>query len=284
MAFLVLAFGISWSLWIPVGILGIDPSSGVAQAALIAGSFGPAVAAILVRGWITREGFADAGLRPRLRRAWTHYAVAWLWPLPLFAALLLLVVSMGQTFPDLSLGQGSLAAAYGGLLLGGLLWTPLFFGEEFGWRSYLQIRLFAERPLWAAIATGLVWGAWHVPAALVGLLANNHGWLSLALLPWYTIWFSFLLGWLRARTQSVWAACLAHSANNMILAPLGALLGWTGGMGDILLSPGGLVVLLPIGVLVACLVLSERKEAFRPAGSRASVQVKVQVDPEDGGV
>ncbi len=157
--------------------------------------------------------------------------VAWLWPFPLMASLVALVVGMGHAVPDFTIGQGSMWATAASLLVGGLLWTPLYFGEEFGRRSYLQTRVLPERPLAAAMAMGLVWGVWHVPAALVGLLANNHGRLSLALLPWYMVWFSILLG-------------------------------WTGGMGDILLSPGGFAVLGPVGLLVGWIVLSGR---LRPA-------------------
>jgi membrane protease YdiL (CAAX protease family) len=39
-----------------------------------------------------------------------------------------------------------------------LVMVPLFWGEEFGWRSYLQIRLLSGRPLLAALATAVIWG------------------------------------------------------------------------------------------------------------------------------
>jgi membrane protease YdiL (CAAX protease family) len=40
------------------------------------------------------------------------------------------------------------------LLITALLVTPILWGEEFGWRGYLQLRLLGQRPLLAAIATG----------------------------------------------------------------------------------------------------------------------------------
>ncbi len=276
-AFLGIAFGFAWAFWIPVWLLGIPPSSGVAQAALIAGFFGPAIAAIVVRLVVTREGFADAGLVPDLRHTWRYYVVAWLWPLPVVGAVIGLVVLLGLGTPDFTLGQGgtsaaSLAVAYGGLLLGAILWTPFFFAEEFGWRGYLQVRWFRERPLLAAVGTGLVWGVWHFPAALAGLIPNGHGLLSLALLPWYMVWFSILLGWLRARAGSVWVACAAHSANNMILAPLGTVVGLSNGMGDLLLSPTGRLLVIPVGLLCGWIVWSGRVrpvDVARSPGTRA---------------
>ena len=48
------------------------------KTALFVGAFAPAVAGFIVRKWITREGFAGAGLRPNLRK-WPYYLVAWLY-------------------------------------------------------------------------------------------------------------------------------------------------------------------------------------------------------------
>jgi len=39
-----------------------------------------------------------------------------------------------------------------------LLFTPILFGEEFGWRGFLQVKLLVDHPLYAAIATGVIWG------------------------------------------------------------------------------------------------------------------------------
>src|SRR5947209_1588504 len=55
--FIVLAFGISWVIWLGLAAVGV---SFTIRAAI--GMFGPAIAATIVR-LIRREGFADAGLR-----------------------------------------------------------------------------------------------------------------------------------------------------------------------------------------------------------------------------
>jgi uncharacterized protein len=47
-----------------------------------------AIDCFVVRKWITREGFGDAGLRPNLRH-WPLYLLALLWP---FAASILRVL------------------------------------------------------------------------------------------------------------------------------------------------------------------------------------------------
>ena len=55
--FIVLAFGISWLIWIGLRAIGVPFTI---RASI--GMFGPALAAVLVR-LLRKEGFADAGLR-----------------------------------------------------------------------------------------------------------------------------------------------------------------------------------------------------------------------------
>jgi membrane protease YdiL (CAAX protease family) len=117
-------------------------------------------------------------LWPHLRRAWPYYLFAWLWPLPLIGVALGLAAAFGfSLFKDVS--GDTVPATFTALYIAPLLWC-----EEFGWRGYLQIRLFASRPLLAAAATGAIWGVWHYPAALAGFIPNEHGVFSMLLIPW----------------------------------------------------------------------------------------------------
>lgn len=84
-SYIVLAFGLAWIMWEIAIQLGIGPGHTLFQLAVLPGAFAPAIAAIIVRQWITREGFGDAGLRPNLRSKWPYYLVAWLLPLPVGA-------------------------------------------------------------------------------------------------------------------------------------------------------------------------------------------------------
>jgi membrane protease YdiL (CAAX protease family) len=47
------------------------------------------------------------------------------------------------------------------LAVSSVVLTLVLWGEEFGWRGYLQLRLFPQHPLLAAMATGVIWGIWH---------------------------------------------------------------------------------------------------------------------------
>jgi hypothetical protein len=74
LAYLLLAFGLAWStIFVARLLLGLSLENSLVQIPI---AFSPAIAAVIVRGWITKEGFGDAGLVPNLRRAWPYYLVA----------------------------------------------------------------------------------------------------------------------------------------------------------------------------------------------------------------
>jgi membrane protease YdiL (CAAX protease family) len=173
-AFLVLAFAIAWGLWELPARFGLPAE--YLPMAVLAGTFAPAIAALVVRRFVTREGFADAGLAFHAEK-WPYYAAGLVIPLFAVALVALVAPALGLGTPDYSLALGkpmSLASAVAPgatnalivamqLSLLSVLLTPVLWGEEFGWRSYLQLRLFGSRPLVAAIATGIIWGVWHFP-------------------------------------------------------------------------------------------------------------------------
>lgn len=117
-------------------------------------SFGPAIGAIVVRKWFTREGFADAGLRLNLRQSWKYYLFSLLYPGIIVSGTLILALIISTERPDFSSLTG---LSFLQMTIIAIISTPIVWGEEFGWRGYLQIRLFTDQPVKAAIATGLIW-------------------------------------------------------------------------------------------------------------------------------
>jgi hypothetical protein len=78
-AYLVISFGGTWPYLFFVRLaLGWSLVNPLVQLPV---AFMPAIGAFVVRRWVTREGFADAGLRLRLRETWRHWLVAWFMPL-----------------------------------------------------------------------------------------------------------------------------------------------------------------------------------------------------------
>ena len=66
------------------------------------GSFGPAIAATIVRKWITREGYKDAGLRLNLRTGWKYYLFAFLHPLVVVPVAVGVAAAAGVAISGLS--------------------------------------------------------------------------------------------------------------------------------------------------------------------------------------
>ncbi|HUY99067.1 MAG TPA: CPBP family intramembrane glutamic endopeptidase [Thermomicrobiaceae bacterium] len=162
-AFLTLAYGLSWVVWGVALALRLPADHGAGLALLAAGAGGPSVAALLVAAARHgREGIADLlrGLRRwRVGAGW--YVVALLGPLLLMAAAveLRLLLPEGRPEPaDLSRLRQLIPGAIVILALGG----PL--QQELGWRGYALPRLQAR---WSALGSslilGVVWSLWQLP-------------------------------------------------------------------------------------------------------------------------
>ena len=229
--FLLIAFGIAWG-WGALAhvVLGLSLVNPLVQ---LPGAFAPAIAALIVRRWITREGFADSGSRLRARAAWHFYLLALLGPLGVAVVVLALAAASGRWEPTVDavadVVPGVPVWAVPVVLCSlALVTTFLFWGEEFGWTGYLLVRIAPGRPRVAALSAGLVAAVWHYPLVLTDYSQYQNVLFGLA---GWTAWIlcqEVLLAWLRDRSGSVWPACLAHAGNNMVLAPLTGVLMTTG--------------------------------------------------------
>ncbi len=164
--FLGLTFGTSWTLWFAAYRAGHTLADPAVQ--LLTAAFVPAAAAVVVRAAVTREGFADAGLRPRFRRAWRHYVLAAATPLVMLAFSAVAAAAAGYWRPaPTDLGATTLLFLVAAPFVV-VVAAPLYWGEEFGWTAYLRMRLLPGRPYASAVATGVVWGVWHWPLTFTG--------------------------------------------------------------------------------------------------------------------
>jgi membrane protease YdiL (CAAX protease family) len=282
LAYLLLAFGLAWStIFVARLLLGLSLENSLVQIPI---AFSPAIAAVIVRGWITKEGFGDAGLVPNLRRAWPYYLVAWLLPLIAAGVVVGLATVLGIARPELSrlgtLFPGLQLPGWAGLvLLMGvpILLMPLFWGEEFGWRGYLQVRLLSHSPLKAAIATGFIWAVWHYPLYFLGYSEYANPFVGLVTATVFAILLAIILAWLRLRTRSVWSSSLAHAGTNMVLATLstallagGAKIDWA--VDDLLQS-------VPLAAICAWIILSGQLSADRVPDQRSASASRQSAPP-----
>lgn len=281
LAYLLIAFGGAWTIWVLLWLLGVSPTRISLQFQLLSlpAECAPAIAAVIVRLWVTRERFTDAGLRLHVRQMWPYYLFAWVMPLFVIGMIVALAAVLGVSQADFSF-QRALGLLYPGLALSpsivaGILLSPLLlafvqmpilWGEEFGWRSYLQLRLLSQRPLLAAVTTGLIWGIWHSPAILLGYEQYSNVLLGLLTFPVLTILLSIIFGWLRLRTGSIWSASLAHAAFNSIGGAFTGLL-FLGGADFALVGSNGILAWIPLGVVCAWIVFTgqlQRETAYTP--------------------
>jgi membrane protease YdiL (CAAX protease family) len=272
--FLAFAFGIAWTASLAIYLTGglrdspvlIEAPRITLALVLLAGPvmWAPALAHILTR-LVTREGWQETRFRPELRRGWPYWLAAWALPAVLTVAGLVIYFLVFPQHYDAELttllqmleatpvdpGQLNLWVLVGVQVLQALLLAPVIngvatFGEEFGWRGYLQPRLLGlgMGPRRAMVGMGLIWGVWHWPAILMG---HNYGlsypgapFLGPLAMVWFTLTVGTLLGWLTFRAGSVWPAVIGHAALNG-MANLGVIFV----RGD----PNPLVGPLPVGVV-----------------------------------
>jgi uncharacterized protein len=92
----------------------------------------------------------------------------------------------------------------------------LAFGEELGWRGYLQKKMITKYGRFKSIIfLGAVWGYFHLPYVSAGYNYPETPWLgALVLLPLLGIFISFFLAWVTIRSGSFWPAVITHGSIN----------------------------------------------------------------------
>lgn len=273
LVYLLITFGVSWGVIFVVWLIGISPNDPISFFTGIFAAFSPAIAAIIVRKGITREGFADMRLKVK-HHYWVYYLVALIFPFIIVVFIVFIAVSLAISEPDFTfqryfatdlpntgLPDDIIPRSFPILLfltpILALLFTPILLGEEFGWRGYLQVKLLADRPLYAAIVTGVIWGIWHFPQTLLGYGFPDSRIIGLFILPVTTILLSIFYGWLQRKTDSIWAPSLAHAAHNSISGLILMLL-FIGGPNWIFLSHFGILTWIPLGLICAWIILTSQ--------------------------
>jgi membrane protease YdiL (CAAX protease family) len=101
--------------------------------------------------------------------------------------------------------------------------TPLsglaaVFGEEYGWRGYLQGSLNSLGKVRSAILVGLVWGAWHVPVILRGAHTYPPTLLGVLLgIVFFVLW-GLIQSYAVLKTGGIWVPAFVHGVVNSVYA------------------------------------------------------------------
>jgi uncharacterized protein len=229
---LAMTFGAAW------GVAGAFAASGLKAegiAPVVVGVLflsSPMLTTLAWKRWFGREPFTEGAL---IVGPWLF--VAWITPLVAAWIAALLAHALGWGVFDLSGepivariaalrgeaeaadARAALAAAavpypllasFQALITGLLLYAPLAFLEEVGWRG-LAWRFLRPLGFWpAAVLNGVLWGLWRAPLVLIGLYFAEHAAMGAGAMLGACIPLGALLCWLREKSGSVWAPALAH--------------------------------------------------------------------------
>ena len=267
--FFVLAFGLTWAVWVPraVGI----PVGVVGQL----WTWVPAVAALLAAALTGGRG-ALRDLGERLVR----WRVGWRWYLVIVLGLAVFSIAVAVVYVLLG---GSWADAVPPALNGEtpLVILPLFLavlfvtdgvGEELAWRGFALPRLLTRHnALVASLILGVLWGLWHLPLVWTegATLYQQPVWLFLLDITAKSVLFT----WVFLHTRgSVLLAMLLHGATNLFA--VSPVVAEGGSVALLLLAAGAKWVLVVVVIVVAgpSLARGPRPEALpRTLSREASV-------------
>ncbi len=90
------------------------------------------------------------------------------------------------------------------------------FGEEYGWRGYLQNELFKLGRVRGVLLLGAIWGAWHWPLILMGFNYPGHPLLGLLLMVLYCTAEGIVLSYAVLKSGSVLLAAFLHAVDNVM--------------------------------------------------------------------
>jgi membrane protease YdiL (CAAX protease family) len=238
--FVAIAYGISIALGLVIFSNG-GPASGDgirlsprAASLLAVMMFAPTVANIATR-LITREGWSNMLLWPKLRRGWPLYVAGLILPAvaTIVGGAIYYLLFPSRFDPSMAYALDELGIVpFAGLanpwaflittsaynILASMTAVPLMLGEEFGWRAYLLPKLMPLGGRKAVLLVGAIWAVWHWPAIFMGYEYGVEYWGAPVVGPLLFVvicfFLSAFLAWLTLRSGSVWPAAFGHGAIN----------------------------------------------------------------------
>jgi uncharacterized protein len=104
------------------------------------------------------------------------------------------------------------------VVIGPLLGLIMGFGEEYGWRGYLQGELVKLGKVKGVLILGVIWGVWHYPVIWMGHNYPGYPVWGSVMMTGYTVLLGFVLGYVMLKTGSIWLVAFLHALNNQVLA------------------------------------------------------------------
>ena len=104
------------------------------------------------------------------------------------------------------------------LVLNFFLVVVAFFGEEYGWRYYLQPLLqkrFGRRK--GVLLLGVIWGLWHLPLDFFYYTTPDMGVIYVASQIVTCVFIGIFLAYVYMKTRNIWVAVAVHYMNNNLI-------------------------------------------------------------------
>jgi membrane protease YdiL (CAAX protease family) len=136
------------------------------------------------------------------------------------------------------------------VIIGPFLGLIISFGEEYGWRGFLQTELIRLGRIRGVLLLGIIWGIWHWPLIWMGYNYPDQPVLGSVFMVAYCIILAYFLAYAVFKSKGIWTAAYLHALNNQtlsffvlaVVAPTSTL--YSFGMGLPALLLGAIVVLL----------------------------------------
>jgi membrane protease YdiL (CAAX protease family) len=187
---------------------------------------------VVIRALSGKKVFDQAGLKGGKPLHWLLYGLAFVLFYGFSTALnaafnlgqpsdpvaLLEAMSGGQQSVDMPLGVLRMVLFVQTVVAGPLLGLIMGFGEEYGWRSYLQGELVKLGKVRGVLLLGVIWGVWHYPVIWMGHNYPGYPVWGSVVMTGYTVLLGFVLGYVMLKTKSIWLVAFLHAINNQVLA------------------------------------------------------------------
>ncbi|HEY6073263.1 MAG TPA: CPBP family intramembrane glutamic endopeptidase [Anaerolineales bacterium] len=173
------------------------------------------------------QAFAGAGMAGGNWRKWLLYGLGMVLFFA-FEALLNYVFKLGKPVDPASLlpaGTASIpplvlvgSSFLNAVIIGPLLGLIITFGEEYGWRGYLQSELVHLGRIRGVGLLGVIWGIWHWPVIWMGYNYPGQPVLGSFLMVAFTVLLAYFLAYAVFKSKGVWTAAYLHALLNQSMA------------------------------------------------------------------
>jgi membrane protease YdiL (CAAX protease family) len=174
------------------------------------------------------QSFAGAGMAFGSFRIWMLYGLGMVLFYG-FETLLNYIFKFGTLVDITKLYPPGVAAAippmalFGSIFLNAVIIGPFLgliitFGEEYGWRGYLQSELVHLGRIRGVGLLGIIWGVWHWPIIWMGYNYPGQPLLGPLLMTGYTVVLSYFLAYAVFKSKGVWTAAYLHALNNQTMS------------------------------------------------------------------